>query len=158
MNRLMSDIELASFALASLVLLVAALLGYREWLDRLARSSQPTPEDVEHFARRDRRRSLGLTILCLLALGVVVGSRTPIRVAMRPNPFFLGLWLGIFGLILTLLSLAMVDWLDLRRYARRKKQAIGREQRAILNEIDSWRTRQGENAEGSEGNDQADPA
>ncbi len=154
----MSDIELASLALASLVLAVAALLGYREWLDRQARPPQLAPEDVEHFGRRDRRRSLGLSILCLLALGVVVGSRTPIRVAMQPNPFFLALWLGIFGLILTLLSLAMVDWLDLRRYARRKKQAIGREQRAILHEIDHWRNRRADNEAEPDGSDEADPA
>ncbi len=152
----MSDIELASLALASLVLAVAALLGYREWLDRRARSPQLAPEDLEHFAGRDHRRSLGLTILCLLALGIVVGSRTPIRVAMQPNPFFLALWLGIFFLILTLLSLAMVDWLDLRRYARRKKQAIGREQRAILHQIDHWKNRRAEEEVGSSGTDEVD--
>ena len=143
MNRFLSDIELASLGLALVVFLISALLGYREWLDRQGRPTELGSIDRAHFARRDRRRSLGLSILCLLALGIVVGSRTPLRVGFAPNPFFLGIWLAIFGLILALLALALVDWFDLRRYALRKKQAIGREHLAIIRgEIDDWRNRE----------------
>lgn len=140
MHRFLSDIELASLALASVVLLVAGLLGYREWLDRLARSSSLAAEDRDHYQRRDRRRSVGLSILCFLALGVVVGSRVPIRQGIHANPWFLGIWLVIFGLIFVLLGLALVDWLDLKRYARQKKSAIGREHLTIIQaQIDRWK-------------------
>lgn len=159
MNRFLSDIEPASLALASVVLLVAALLGYREWLDRQARPAEMPLEDVAHFHQRDRRRSTGLSVLCILALGIVIGSRTPIRVGMQPNPLFLAVWLIIFGLILMLLSLSMVDWLDLRRFARRKKKAIGREQLALLqSEIDHWKSQlaREEREEGAATDDDAD--
>ena len=143
MNRLFSDIEPASLALATLILLVAALLGYREWLDRLGRPSSIDPEDHDHLRRRDRRRSLGLSILCLLALGILVGSRLPIRLGLRANPWFLGVWLGIFVLILGLLALALVDWVDLRRYAQRKKTAIRRDHLTIIQaQIDQWQERE----------------
>lgn len=142
MDRFLHEIEPASLALAGVILLVAALLGYREWVDRRGRSPRPSPEDRDHFRRRDRRRSVGLSILSLLALGVVVGSRTPIRADGRPNPVFLGLWLLVFALIAALLTLALVDWYDLRRYARQKKAAIGREQLSILQaEIEQWKGR-----------------
>ena len=139
MNRFMSDIEPASLALAAVILVVAALLGYGEWVDRRRRPAELTADDHAHFARRDRRRSTGLSILSLLALGVVVGSRTSPRVGVQPNPSFLAIWLLIFALIMGLLSLALVDWFDLRSYARRKKNAIGREHLARLRrEIDRF--------------------
>ena len=151
MNRLTSDIEPASIALAAVVLLVAALLGYRERHDRRGRPDEQTGDDRDHFARRDRRRSWGLSILCLLALGVLVGSRTPPRLGIGPNPWFLAIWFGIFALIISLLALALVDWFDLRTYARRKKSAIGREQLAILQtELDQWKTRADGRADGRE--------
>ena len=140
MNRMLSDIEPASLALGGIILAVAALLGSREWLDRLGRATDLPEEDRNHLHRRDRRRSVGLSILCFLALGIVVGSRLPIRVGPRANPWFLGIWLGIFGLILVLLSLALVDWVDLRRYAQRKKSVMGREHLSNLQvEIKRWK-------------------
>lgn len=159
MNRFLSDIEVASLALASVVLLVAGLLGLREWADRRGRPSSLSAEDVGHFARRDRRRSLGLSILCLLALGIVIGSRVPPRVGFQPNSLFLAIWLGIFVLIMSLLSLALVDWYDLRRYARQKKLAIGREQLAILqSEIDHWKDQSSGSGEAGPGRGDPDPA
>ena len=150
MHRLLSDIEPASLALGSVILLVAALLGYREWLDRIGRPSNLTPEDSDHFRRRDQRRSSGLSILCVLALGVVVGSRTPIRIGLRANPWFLGIWLSVFCLILVLLALALVDWFDLRRFGQRKKSAIGREHLSIIqDQLERWeREREGSAEEG----------
>ena len=140
MNRIFTDLEPASLILAAVILIVAALLGYREWLDREARFPDLSAEDISHFQRRDRRRSLGLSILCILALGIVVGSRTPIRVGLHTNPWFLGIWLAIFGLIFVLLGLAFIDWVELRRFAQRKKTAIGREHHSsIQTQIDRWK-------------------
>lgn len=154
MNRLLSDIEVASVALAVVVLAVAVLLGWSEWLDRQARPAELSPEDEQHYRRRDRRRSTGLSILCVVALCIVVGSRTPPRVDLQPNPTFLVLWLAVFGQILALLALAMADWIDLRRFARRKKHAIGREHRAIVHQIDRWRD--AAQAEGNGGDPRGD--
>ena len=148
MKQLMSDMELASLALAGLVLLVAVLLGYREWRDRQRRPWDLADEDLDHFQRRDRRRSAGLSVLCILAVGIVVGSRTPPRIGPQPNSAFLLIWLGIFALISLLLMLAMLDWVDLRRYAQHKKKAIGREHLAIIQaDIDQWKAKQGEGGE-----------
>ena len=139
-NRFMSDIEPASLALGVVILVVAALLGSSEWLDRLGRPTVLADDDRVHLQRRDRRRSFGLSILCVLALGIVIGSRLPIRNGPRANPWFLGIWLGVFCLILLLLGLALVDWVDLRRYAQRKKSAMGREHLLSLqSEIERWK-------------------
>lgn len=132
MERFLSEVEPASIALATVILGVAGLLGHREWLDRRARSPEQSHDDRDHLGRRDRRRSLGLSILCILAPGIVIGSRIPSRVGRAPNLLFLEVWLGIFALIMGLVSLALVDWFDLRRYARQKRSAIGREQITLL--------------------------
>ena len=140
MNRLLSEIEPASLTLGVVILVVAAALGSREWLDRVGRPTDLTDDDRNHLRGRDRRRSAGVSILCVLALGIVIGSRLPIRLGPRVNPWFLGVWLGIFLLIFFLLGLALVDWVDLRRYAERKKILMGREHLAKLQaEIERWK-------------------
>src|SRR4051812_19723769 len=108
------DITSASLVLSSVVLIVAALLGWREWADRRVRDPDPSAEDRVHFATQDARRSTGIVILVLLAVGVAIGSRTPIRVDQRANPLFVGIWLGVFVLIFVILLLAMFDWIALR--------------------------------------------
>jgi len=128
------DIAVASLVLSSFVLLVATLLGWREWHDRRRRPDDPTPDDADHFVGQDRRRTIGLVVLGLLAAGLVVGSRLPTRVANRANPAFIGVWLGIFALIFLLLALAMRDWIALRRYARRQRKELLRERIEILQE------------------------
>ena len=113
------EIATASLVLSSLILLVAGLLGWREWSDRRARDPDLSPEDYAHFAGQDARRSLGIVVLVLLAAGVAVGSRTPHRVGNQANPQFAGIWLAVFVLIFVLLSLALLDWLALRVFAHR---------------------------------------
>ena len=65
---------------------------------------------------------VGIAVLVLLAVGLVVGSRIPHKLGNRTNPQFLGIWLGVFLLIFFLLSLAMIDWLALRIFARRHRK------------------------------------
>ena len=130
----MSDIATASLVLSSFVVLVAGLLGWREWVDRRDRAEELSPEDARHFGHQDTRRTLGLVVMVVLAVGLVVGSRVPIKVDNRTNPQFLAIWLGIFVLILFLLSLAMIDWLALRVFARRHRNEILRERIEILKE------------------------
>jgi len=126
------DIAVASLALASFILLVVGLLGWREWSDRRGRPDDLGAEDAGHFADQDRRRYLGLIILCLLAIGVVVGSGMPARLGNRANPPFVAIWLAVFALISILLTLALSDWIALRRYARRQRREIHRERLEIL--------------------------
>jgi UDP-N-acetylmuramyl pentapeptide phosphotransferase/UDP-N-acetylglucosamine-1-phosphate transferase len=128
----MSDMATASLALSSFVLLVAGLLAWKEWSDRRSRNSDLSPEDARHFGHQDVRRAMGIGVMALLAVGLYVGSRVPHKVANRSNPQFLGIWLGIFLLILFLLGLAMIDWLALRVYARRHRNQILRERVELL--------------------------
>src|SRR4051794_15368751 len=118
------EMTTASLILSSGVLFVAALLGWREWRDRRSRDPEPSPEDYAHFAGQDARRATGIVVLVLLAAGVAMGSRISPRLGNRANPQFVGIWLGVFVLIFVSLSLAMIDWMALRRYARRQRGQI----------------------------------
>ncbi len=73
-----------------------------------------------------------MLILILLAVGLVVGSRLPVRAGGRANIDFFLVWLGVFGLILALLRLALADWVALRRFAGRHRKEIFRERIDLL--------------------------
>lgn len=128
----MTDIATASVVLAGLVLAVATLLGLGEYRDRRGRAADLGVEDRRHYRLRDRRRALGIAILVALAAGLVIGSRLPSRVNGRANPQFLATWLAIFLLILGLLTLALIDWVALRLFARRHRDRIHRERVELL--------------------------
>ncbi len=130
----MKDITTASLVLSSFVLLVAALLAWREWLDRRDRPFELSPEDARHFGHQDRRRTLGIVVLVALAVGLVVGSRLPHKVGNQTNSLFLGIWFGVFLLISLLLFLALIDWFALRVFARRHRGQILRERIEVLKE------------------------
>jgi hypothetical protein len=144
----MSDIATASLVLSSFVLLVAALLAWREWVDRRDRALELSPEDARHFGHQDRRRTLGILVLVALAVGLVVGSRIPHKLGNQTNPEFLGIWFGVFLLISLLLFLAMIDWLALRIFARRHRSQILRERIEILKEEARRRKALGSNGNG----------
>lgn len=147
----MSDIATTSLVLSSFVVLVAALLAWKEWCDRRARAVELTPEDSLHYFHQDTRRSMGIAVMGLLAVGLVVGSRTPTRLGNRANPQFLVIWLGVFLLIALLLLLAMIDWLALRGFARRQRSQILRERIEIIREEQRLKK-----ARGIDGNGQSD--
>ncbi len=126
------DIDSASLIVSTVVLLVAALLGWSEWRERRRRDSDLPEQDLGHFASQDARRAFGIVVLVLLAVGVIYGSRLPPRLDNRANPRFVGLWLGVFLLIFVLLALAFRDWVALRRYAIRHRGQILRERIEIL--------------------------
>jgi uncharacterized membrane protein len=144
----MSDITTASLVLFSFILVVAALLGWREWADRRDRPLDLSPEDARHYGHQDRRRVLGLVVLVALAVGLVVGSRIPHKLGNHTNPQFLGIWFGVFLLISVLLFLAMVDWLALRVFAHRHRSRIIRERNEILAEEARKRQALGSNGNG----------
>ncbi len=138
------DINTASLALSTLVVLVAAGLAWFEWRGHRARGTGLSLEDARHFRRQGARRGVGLLILLALAVGLVVGSRIPIRAGMHANPNFVAAWLAIFALILALLWLAMADWVALRRFAGRHRKAIFRERIDLLRRDLAERDRDGQ--------------
>ena len=145
----MSDIATASLVLSSSILLVAGLLGWREWSDRRDRAIDLSLEDARHFGHQDTRRSMGLAVMALLSVGLVVGSRIPHRIGNKTNPQFIGIWLGIFLLIFLLLALAMIDWIALRIFARRHRDQMLRERIEILKEENRLKKAQGGQGNGN---------
>ncbi len=136
----MSDIGVASVVLAAFVLVVAALLTWRESAERRSRTDDLSPDDGDHFARQDRRRDFGICVLGTLAAGLVIGSRLEPRagpgvvgvVGVGINPEFVTIWLGVVILLFLLIALAFRDWVALRRYAFRHRKEILRERIEIL--------------------------
>jgi magnesium-transporting ATPase (P-type) len=148
----MSDIATSSLVLSSFVVLITFLLGWKEWSDRRDRNLELSREDARHFGHQNTRRSIGLAVMGLLAVGLVTGSRIPSKIGLKANPLFLGVWFAVFLLILLLLTLAMIDWLALRIFARRHRNAMLRERLEILREESRLRkARQGDGNGHSEG-------
>jgi hypothetical protein len=121
-----------SLILAGTVLLIAAVLAWREHRDRRRRDPDLVAEDARHFRLQDLRRMFGVAIMALLAVGLVYGSRLDPKAGGRTNPAFVATWLILFVLIFGLLALALIDWIALRLYAGRARRAIARERVEIL--------------------------
>lgn len=130
----LSAIALYGLVLAGGVLAVAFLLVGRQWAEHRQAASVESDEDVAHFRRQSLRRSTVSGIMVVLALLILIGTRTPHRLADRPNPVFLLTWLVAFALVILLLVLAGADWLATRNYALRQRRAIVREGIEILRE------------------------
>jgi hypothetical protein len=107
--------------------LTAGLLALRQWYERGHRESDLSDADAQHFARQDFRRGAAGAVMGLLAIGVVVGVHLGHKVAGAANPWFLEVWLIVFGLILVLLWMALCDWVATWHYARRQHRAMARE-------------------------------
>ncbi len=114
------------------VIVVAALLAVRQGYERRHRETGLSEADARHFARQDFRRAVVGVVLVLLALGVAVGSQLKHLRAGRPNTWFLGVWLAVFGLIFVLVWLAVLDWIETWLYARRHRRALIRERNEFL--------------------------
>jgi hypothetical protein len=127
--------------LASAVGLTAGILALRQWYERRHRDRNLSDADAHHFARQDFRRSTAGGVMGLLALGIVVGAHLGHKVAGKANPWFLEVWLIVFGLILVLLWLALVDWLATWHYARRHHRAMARERFQLVQLVRDLRRR-----------------
>jgi hypothetical protein len=128
----LSSFELYGLALAASVIGVTLLLGGWDWVERRRLWPNPSDEDAAYFASRDVRRRIVAAIMVLMAGLVLVGSRTPHELEGRPNPLFVWVWVAAIVLVIPLLALAMVDWLAVRRHARRHRNAILREGMKLL--------------------------
>jgi len=114
--------------LAGVIALLWAWQGY----ERRQRGDGVSEQDARYFAGQDARRRSVLGVLALLAEGVYFGTQVEPVLQGRPNPWFLGLWLGVVALLIVLMTLALVDWVATRSYARRHRRAIVREGLQIL--------------------------
>jgi lysylphosphatidylglycerol synthetase-like protein (DUF2156 family) len=136
----MRKLELAwSLALALFVGACAVALAAHLWWERGRRSPDLTTIDRKHFLHQDLRRAVGILLMAALALGVYVVSRLPTRIVVspteaHPNRRFLAVCLAVFASVILLLGLAVIDWLAIRRYARRQRDAMHEERIAMLSE------------------------
>jgi hypothetical protein len=141
--------QLAGLLVALAVGGVAVLLTAWQLVERSHRETGMEPEDARYFSGQDRRRAWVALVLILLAAGIYSGSHTEHVVNRRPNPTFLAVWIGVFGLVLTMIALALGDWLATRRYGLRHRKAMIREGLEILRDEMAYRMR------GSGGSDEA---
>jgi heme exporter protein D len=104
--------------------MIAVFLGLRQWYEWRARDPDLPAKDRSHYRRQDLRRIAGVVLLLWLAVEIWAGCRIPHRIATRPNPTFLFIWLSVGIKLIVLLALAMLDLLHTRRYARRQRRSM----------------------------------
>ncbi len=112
--------------------MIALFLGLSQWYEWRARDPDLPEKDRSHYRRQDLRRTAGVVLLIWLAIEIWAGSRIPHRLAQRPNPSFLFIWLGVGIKLIILLSLAMLDLLYTRRYARRQRRSMTLERLRLI--------------------------
>jgi membrane protein implicated in regulation of membrane protease activity len=121
-----------SLVLSAALVAIAAYFAVRQWRERRGRPTKLDAADARHFARQDWRRGLGSAVMTLIAIGLVVGTRLDPRAGRLERRLFLAVWLGVIALLSLLLVLAMLDWLAIRDYARRHRDALADERYAAL--------------------------
>jgi hypothetical protein len=127
--------ETVSVFLAAGVTAVALILAWRQWRESQGRETDLSEADVAHFLKQDIRRWIGVGLMLVLAVGIAVGSRLPPKAAAGgANSMFVLIWLAICILVLVLLMLALIDWIDIRQYARRHRRAMIDERRDLAEE------------------------
>jgi len=104
--------------------MIALFLGLSQWYEWRARDPDLPDIDRSHYRRQDLRRAAGVVLLFWLAIEIWAGSRIPHRIADRPNPTFLFIWLSVGIKLIILLALAMLDLVHTRRYATRLRRAM----------------------------------
>jgi hypothetical protein len=122
-----NDLNAASLILSACLCAVSLLLGLAEWYTRRGRGGELSEADLDHFWRQDRRRSVGIGILLLLALLLPLGSRLNPGPNAEENLSFFVAWILVLVLLVVLLFLAVIDWMATRAYAARHRKQILRE-------------------------------
>ncbi|MGP0069541.1 MAG: hypothetical protein ACLQGP_38825 [Isosphaeraceae bacterium] len=154
-----NNLALTSLALSVAIGGIAILLGLHQWSQWRGRDAGLVDAERRYFLRQDWRRGAGVLLMLMIAAGIYVGSRIPPLVSRFPvdndvrqarriiagswvetaigdhaNPRFLSIWLGVIVLLVTLLGLALFDWIATRRYAHWQRQSMARERLDILRE------------------------
>ncbi len=126
------DLASTSLMISLGIVLIAAFLGLRQWYEKQARESDLSDLDRDYFLRQDVRRGLGVAVMLILAAGLSIGARIAPRVDGRANLTFVEIWLGEIGLLFVLVTLAGLDLLATRRYARQYRRSMARERIKLL--------------------------
>lgn len=117
------------------VMTAALALAWMQSRQRRFRGEGLSPEDVEYFARQDRRRFLGAAVMGLLALGVAAGLSDNFPRNREGGRIFGAIWLFNSALALGLLAIAMFDWRANFRYAHRQIARLQAERRVLMDEL-----------------------
>jgi hypothetical protein len=114
------------------VVLIAVFLGLRQFYERRSRENDLSEVDRIYFGRQDRRRYGGVAILLAIAAGLSIGSRMPTRVQGHASAAFVEVWAGVVALLVILMTLALIDLVATRGYARRKRRLIAEERTRMI--------------------------
>jgi hypothetical protein len=129
------DLASSSMTLSFAITMIAAYLGLRQWYERQAREEDLCDTDRQYLVRQDIRRGLGVAVMLLLAAGISLGCRIEPRVNGQANLLYFEVWLGVIGLLVTMVALAGLDWIATSRYARLKRADIARERIKLLHDV-----------------------
>jgi hypothetical protein len=154
-----NNLAVTSLALSIAIGGIALALGLLQWSQRQTRDAEVNDADRVYFIRQDWRRAFGVLLMLIIAVGIYVGSRIPPLIPRAPldpdvmqavgiiagtwvepsierhaNPRFLTVWLVVITLLVTLLGLALFDWIATRRYAHRLRRSMALERIEILRE------------------------
>jgi hypothetical protein len=122
-------------AIAAVLLLLALGFAALQWRERRQRATDLTADDSAYFARKDARRLAGSLVMGLIAVGMAVGLAGLDPTAGRDQRrAWAAVWLGVMVLVMFLLTLALWDWVALKRYAARHRRALDVERRAVVDE------------------------
>ena len=118
------------------IILVAVFLGLWQWFDRRARDPETNEADREFFRLQDGRRWVGIIVMGVLAVAIAV---VPAISSWIP-PSAQRIWpvaslCGLVGLILALLSLALLDAMATWRYARRHRRELAKEHAKLMLDV-----------------------
>jgi hypothetical protein len=111
--------------------LLAAVSALRQWRGRRDRAEDLHPADAAFFHRQDRRRLLAAFVMAAVVAGMVYGLSLNPKANRLQAELFVAVWCGVLVLLLWLVILAVLDWLATRGYARRHRQALIEEARAL---------------------------
>ena len=112
--------------LAAATLVAAAFLAFRQWAERRRRGGAMPVAEARYFARQDLRRWIGTVLMAALALGMIIASRLGPPRDRPAARLLVRTWIGICGLVVAVLTLALLDWVATTAYARRHRQELTR--------------------------------
>ena len=130
---LIESIPLSSWLASIGILLVALFLGLWQWFDQKSRAKDLNPDDCDFFGRQDRRRYRGVGVMLVLALLLPLLSSNGLQ--QHWIRLYIFDFVVVCGLVVILLTLAFLDGLATRSYARRHIRALADERSKLIRDV-----------------------